>query len=71
MSCEAVKIGAVKRRGKASLEFYYCGRPHYYCHGYFDRMTDELLEVCRACKSNVIYAQDDWDLLRQEVRDGT
>lgn len=25
--CRAVQIGEVKRRGKASLEFFYAGRP--------------------------------------------
>lgn len=71
MSCEAVKNGTVKRNGKASLEFFYAGRPFYYCFGYIDRMTDEPLDVCRSCKSNVIYAQDDYDVLnRRQKNDG-
>lgn len=69
MSCEAVKKGLVKHRGKSSPEFFYMGRPHYYCYGYVDKMTDELLDVCRLCKSCVIYAQADFDVLngKQEV----
>lgn len=63
MACEAVNKGKVKRRGRPSIEFYYAGRPHYYCFGYIDKMTDELLDVCRKCKSNVIYAQEDFDAL--------
>lgn len=62
-NCAAVKAGIVKRKGTASLEFFYFGRPHYYCHGYVDRMTDDLLDVCRECKSNVRFAQDDMDIL--------
>lgn len=70
MSCEAVKKDLVKRRGKPSIEYYYLGKPYYYCFGYIDPMTDDLLDVCRLCKSNVIHAQDDYDILNGEVDDG-
>ena len=63
MECGAVKHGIVNRKGKSSLEFFYGGKPYYYCFGYVDSMTDELLDVCSMCKSNVIHAQRDFDLL--------
>ena len=66
--CRAVQTGEVKRRGKASLEFFYAGRPHYYCFGYISHETDELLDTCRSCKSHVIYAQADWDALKGRAR---
>lgn len=59
--CKAKKTGQVKERGKASVEFHKDGKPQYYCYGYCDAMTDELLDVCRECRDNVIYAQDDMD----------
>lgn len=70
MACEAVKHGRVKRRGKPSVEFFYSGRPFYYCFGYIDPMTDELLDECRDCKSNVIYAQEDYDTLLGRAENG-
>lgn len=58
--CKAVKTGQVKRRGEASLEWHdNDGTPHYYCRGYIDQRTDELLPVCSECRDNVIYAQED------------
>ena len=58
--CKAMKTGQVKLRGKASLEWRDDdGIPHYYCQGYIDLRTDELLPVCRECRDNVIYAQED------------
>lgn len=58
--CKAKKTGEVKERGKASIEWHdEDGKPQYYCYGYIDLTTDELLEVCRNCKDNVIYAQED------------
>lgn len=51
--CKAVKKRIVPRRGKASLEFYKDGKPQYYCYGYKDEMTDELLDVCKNCEDNV------------------
>lgn len=59
--CKAVKLGVVSRRGRPSAEWYKDGKPQYYCCGYIDKMTDELIETCRQCEDNVIYAQDDLD----------
>lgn len=59
--CMAVKEGTVKRRGKPTIEFHKDGIPQYYCYGYTDKITDELLEVCRSCRDNVIHAQEDLD----------
>jgi hypothetical protein len=60
--CKAKKTGEVKERGKASIEWRDDdGKPQYYCYGYINQMTDELLDVCRGCKDNVIYAQEDLD----------
>ena len=59
--CRAKKTGEVTERGKASAEWHKDGKPQQYCLGYINLMTDELLEVCRNCKDNVIYAQEDLD----------
>ncbi len=64
--CKAVKTNEVPRRGKPSVEWHKEGKPQYYCYGWKDNMTDELLEVCRNCKDNVIYAQDDLDKWNDE-----
>ena len=58
--CMAVKNGNVKRKGKPSIEWYNeSGKPQYYCLGYIDIMYDELLQECRMCKQNVIYAENE------------
>ncbi len=67
--CQAAKQGIVKQRGRPSIEFHKDGKPQYYCYGYIDAMTDEMLEVCKNCKDNVIYAQDDLDEWRAEKND--
>lgn len=67
--CAAIATGVATRKGKASLEFFYRGKPHYYCYGYIDRMTDELLPCCHICKANVRFAQDDMDKLTGGVND--
>ena len=64
--CKAVKTYEVPRRGKPSVEWHKNGKPQYYCYGWKNSMTDELLEVCRNCKDNVIYAQDDLDKWTEE-----
>lgn len=61
MSCKAVENGEVKRKGIASLEFYVGSKPQYYCYGYIDKMTDELINTCKECRKNVIFAQEDYD----------
>lgn len=57
--CKAKKSGMVPARGRPSIEGYKDGVPQYYCYGYIDRMADQLLEVCKDCRDNVIYSQDD------------
>lgn len=61
MSCKAVQNREVKNKGKSSLEFHIGGKPQYYCYGYNDARTDELIETCKNCKKNVTYAQYDFD----------
>ncbi len=67
--CQAAKQGIVKRRERPSIEFCKDGKPQYYCYGYIDAMTDEMLAVCKNCKDNAIYAQDDLDKWRAERND--
>lgn len=57
--CKAKRTGQVPRRGKPSIEWCKDGVPQYYCHGWIDLMTDELLEVCRECPDHVDKAEDD------------
>ena len=64
--CNAVKNREVPRRGKPSVEWHKDGKPQYYCYGWKNSRTDELLEVCANCKDNVIYAQDDLDKWNEE-----
>lgn len=59
MSCKAKINGEVKVKGQSSIEFYKDGKPQYYCYGYNDISTDKLIETCKNCRKNVIYAQDD------------
>lgn len=69
MSCKA-KSNGVKKRGKASIEFYKDGKPQYYCYGYIDKETDELIDECRECPEHVYKAQEDLDG-RKENNNGT
>lgn len=59
--CKAKKQGVVPRRGNPSIEFRKDGVPQYYCCGYIDMMTDELLEVCRECVDHVDRANEDYE----------
>lgn len=59
--CRAKRNLIVSERGKSSIEWYKDGKPQYYCLGYKDKMTDDLLDACKTCKDNVIYAQEDLD----------
>lgn len=59
MSCRAKMNGEVPKRGETSIEFYKDGKPHRYCKGYVDNGTEELIETCKNCKENIIYAQED------------
>ena len=61
MACKANERGKVSRRGEPSIEWYKDGKPQYYCFGYIDKMTDELLPACTECRSHVSKAQDDLD----------
>lgn len=61
MACKAKENGKVAYRGKPSIEWYKDGKPQYYCYGYIDKRTDELLPECRGCRSHVYKAQDDLD----------
>ena len=68
--CKAKKMGQVKARGRASLEWQdKDGTPHYYCQGYIDCRTDELLPVCSECRDNVIFAQEDLERSLREEND--
>lgn len=64
-NCKVVLNGKAKRKGKPTLEFFYCNKPFYYCFGYIDPKTDDPLDECKSCKTFVIYAQEDYDLLNQ------
>jgi hypothetical protein len=58
MSCQAVKKGEAKSKGKPSIEYHDDnGKPVYYCYGWVDCSTESLIESCLKCKKNVIYAQ--------------
>lgn len=60
MSCKAKANNIwVKDRGKPSIEFYKDGKPQYYCYGYIDQRTDELLKECKECPEHVYKAQED------------
>ena len=60
MSCKAKKNNIwIKDKGKPSIEFYKNGKPQYYCYGYIDQKTDELIEECKECSKHVYKAQED------------
>jgi hypothetical protein len=65
MACKAKEHGKVAYRGKPSIEWYKDGKPQYYCYGYIDKMTDELLPECQECSSHVYKEQDDFDEYRR------
>ena len=66
MACRAKERGKASRRGEPSIEWYKDGKPQYYCYGYIDKMTDELLPECKECRSHVSKAQDDLDEYNRE-----
>lgn len=43
---------------KASISHHECGPKdnRQFCYGIIDTRTDELIEPCKICKANVIYA---------------
>lgn len=61
MSCEAKNTpgNGIKEKGKPSIEFYIEGKPQYYCYGYVDNMTDEIIDECKRCPKHVDKAQED------------
>ena len=61
MSCKAKANpeNEIKEKGKPSIEFYIEGKPQYYCYGYIDNMTDEVLKDCKECDKHVDKAQED------------
>lgn len=61
MACKAKDVGKISRRGESSIEWHKEGKPQYYCYGYIDKMTDELLSECKECRSHTSKAQDDLD----------
>lgn len=67
MSCQAVKNGEVKRKGKPSIEYHDDnGKPVYYCYGWIDGDTEVLRETCSNCPKNVIYAQRDVEAMNKK-----
>ena len=44
MSCKAKRRPDIKERGKPSIEFVFKGIPRYFCYGYIDAKTDELID---------------------------
>ncbi|URZ06450.1 hypothetical protein [Clostridium felsineum] len=67
MSCQAVKNGKVKRKGKPSIEWHDdSGKPVYYCYGWADYGTEDLIETCSKCPKNVIYAQRDLEAINEK-----
>ena len=67
MACKAKSSGKVSRRGQPSIEWYRGGKPQYYCYGYIDKMTDDLLLECNECRSHVRKAQYDLDAWNRRV----
>lgn len=61
MACKAKESGKVASRGEPSVEWYKDGKPQYYCYGYIDARTDDILPECRECRNHVDKAQDDLD----------
>ena len=56
--CPAKDKGEVRYKSRSTAEFCINGKPVFFCQGYIDRMTDELLDTCRECKRNVINADE-------------
>ena len=66
MSCEAKLRKDIKDRGKSSIEFEFEGKPRYFCYGYIDQRTDELIEECKNCPEHVYKA----DEVMQKLKNG-
>jgi len=61
VNCKAKQNKEVKMRGKPTLEWHKNDTPMYYCYGYKDSSTEELLNTCSKCKDCVIHAQEDFE----------
>ena len=73
MSCKAKLRPDIKDRGKPSVEFVFEGKPRYFCYGYIDQSTEELIDECRECPENVHRADEvmqDLKAGRKPVYDG-
>lgn len=64
MSCSAKLRNDIKDRGKPSIEFYWENKPRYFCYGYINQRTDELIEECRNCPEHVYKAGECMEKLR-------
>ena len=58
MSCKAKLRPDIKERGRPSIEFIFNNIPRYFCYGYIDARTDELIDECRECPENVNKADE-------------
>lgn len=73
MSCKAKLRPDINERGKPSVEFVFEGKPRYFCYGYIDQSTEELIEECRECPENVYRADEvmrDLKAGRKPIYDG-
>lgn len=61
---------ALGRRGRPSHEWNDGKKDRIYCHGWIDKMTDELLPECKACPDHVNKAQDDLETWNRRVGEG-
>lgn len=66
MSCEAKNRKDIKERGKPSIEFYFENKPRYFCYGYIDNQTDELIPECKKCIEHVYNA----DKIMKQLKNG-
>lgn len=56
--CRIKEYDPSLKKGKSTIEYNQDGNPQYFCYGYTEASTDELLDVCRNCKNNVNYNED-------------
>lgn len=70
MSCKAkYNNREIKDKGKPSIEFYIDGKPQYYCYGYIDSRTDEVLDECKECSKHVYKAQEDLENYKKSLEE--
>ncbi|MFW5631031.1 MAG: hypothetical protein ACOCNB_09640 [Acetivibrio ethanolgignens] len=65
-----VKKCPLGKRGKPSHEFTKDGMMQIYCLGWINKMTDEYLDECRACKdlAGGEQAQKDWEEWKESAK---